>query len=374
MTSSIKPGLTRLFCVVGLFSIILNANIVDAAVKGPCVNCHTMHNSQNNSSVALADNTTGKIGWNDSGQLDGVDGSTDAQQHLLVSDCVGCHSSTTNQTIIDLGGGSKIPIVYNMEVPVKPLAGGNFHWVGQGSDYDGYGHNVYGIADSDLDIEPSEGAPGNKYGCGQTNDCHHTLASPTNAHDKPGCQGCHYNVFHHSDNGQYRFLNGHMGDDYYVEGVEDGDWEKESDGTHNFYKGTVGPVSGTSTLASKKSISTYCGGCHYAFHRKQNEEEDNIGDVGAWLRHPTDIVLPNTSEYAGYQPQETGEYSTLAPVSWGDPNNPVRDQAIVMCLSCHRPHGSGNPDILRWNYDNCDAGTDNGACGCFVCHTTKDGD
>ena len=98
------------------------------------------------------------------------------------------------------------------------------------------------------------------------------------------------------------------------------------------------------------------------------------GDGNPWIRHPTDIVLPGgATEYAGYDLTPSGNYSALAPVAWTDPaDQSDRDTAVVMCLSCHRPHGTVYDDILRWDYNDCNTGTANPGCGCFVCHTTKD--
>ena len=48
--------------------------------------------------------------------------------------------------------------------------------------------------------------------------------------------------------------------------------------------------------------------------------------------------------------------------------------AIVMCLSCHRAHGSPENDLLRWDYSSIQAGTGTNDNGCFVCHTTKNND
>jgi predicted CXXCH cytochrome family protein len=50
-------------------------------------------------------------------------------------------------------------------------------------------------------------------------------------------------------------------------------------------------------------------------------------------------------------------------------------QGIVLCLSCHRAHGSAHDDLLRWDYAGMQAGTTGAEAGsgCFICHTTKDG-
>jgi predicted CXXCH cytochrome family protein len=73
-------------------------------------------------------------------------------------------------------------------------------------------------------------------------------------------------------------------------------------------------------------------------------------------------------------------YAPLVPVArpslagWTGPNSNVAlGTDLVTCLSCHRPHGSPYPDMLRWDYENMQlgGGGDDGT-GCFVRHTTKD--
>ncbi|RKY69312.1 MAG: hypothetical protein DRP97_05425, partial [Candidatus Latescibacterota bacterium] len=76
-----------------------------------------------------------------------------------------------------------------------------------------------------------------------------------------------------------------------------------------------------------------------------------------------------------------GSYNPIAPVgrqnidSISSPSSTVTvgsSGVMVMCLSCHRAHGSPYPDMLRWNYLNtCEAGQSNANCGCFICHTSK---
>ena len=327
-----------------------------------------MHNSQGGNNVALVSEPENVVGWTgDNGTLTGGT-SADAGQSgasLVVTDCVGCHSSTNEDTIIEVGG-SRIPIVYNAIEPDEPLAGGNFYWV-RGSGRDEYGHNVMGISDEDSLLSE---APGNIRNCGGKG-CHSSLAventsNKSGAEGKSGCEGCHVYVSHH-DSGipdVYRFLRGHN-ENTYVIGKEDPDWEVDASQTkHNEYKGDPN----ASSLSSDHNISAYCKGCHTDFH----DQESNA----TWIRHPSDAVLPDEGEYASYT-----VYNPIVPVArpeddYTEDSGVVRPgKDMVMCLSCHRPHGSPYPDILRWDYDIMIAGGGDGYAdgeGCFVCHTDKD--
>lgn len=362
-----KKSLTA---VIISLSFALLYGLADARVTGVCSNCHTMHNSQNG--APMVRDGSG-VGWDSTGKL--VGGSLDAtpQQTLLVTTCVGCHSSTTSQTIVTLGS-SRIPIVFNTVAPASPLAGGNFYWVARGgAANDVYGHNVYGISGVDNNIHYSLGSPapgGLSRGC---TGCHDSLATDPSLSSElilegqrlklNGCQGCHVKVAHHdSSNPWYRYLVGHMNfPNGYVNGIKDPNWEQTPSSTvHNVYQGTTAPyIDGD--LSSTHSITSFCGGCHGNFH-------DTQGLSSPWLRHPTDIALPQTGEYAAYDP--VNNYSPQAPVAWTNPSSPTRATAVVMCLSCHRAHGSDQPDMLRWDYSTMVA-SGHGSGGCFTCHTQK---
>ena len=329
-----------------------------AKVTGQCDNCHTMHNSQNGSDLAGGPNAT-----------------------LLVSNCVGCHSSNTSSTTYALGGCA-VPVVYYTggSAPSEHLAGGNFYWVADaGGNDDAKGHNVYGIAGQDSQITAAEGAPGGGINCG-TAYCHATLAVEQTLIPElgSGCQGCHLNVMHHADDsaevvgstgGYYRFLSGHMsGVNCGVEGIEDSDWHAtKAPNDHNEYLGNVGNKTGSANLMTLGNTMTgYCCGCHGNFHKQQSD--------GAWVRHPSDAVIPNSGEYIGYtvyDPNVPVARTALSAVS----ANVEPGKDLVMCLSCHRPHGSPYPDMLRWDYNLMSAGTTGAGAGngCFVCHSNKDG-
>jgi hypothetical protein len=122
-------------------------------------------------------------------------------------------------------------------------------------------------------------------------------------------------------------------------------------------------------LSVADTATAYCCGCHGNFH---NENVEGDGS-GSWIRHPSDAKLPPDGEYAAYV-----DYNPLAPVARPAVTGSASPTVIpgtdmVMCLSCHRPHGSPYDGLLRWKYTGdggCEAqGTSK--CGCFVCHTQK---
>ncbi len=344
-------------------------------VTGPCSDCHTMHNSQNNALITPT-----------------------PQDYLLKKTCVGCHTGTNSS-------GNKTPYVYSTSAPIynsNTLAGGNFFWVMSDS---GKGHNCLSIPGMPQDSNLSK-APG-WHGTGEPTDCQvchgsHTGGGmyPEGAHGD--CNSCHSQVSscktchkpaHHADDsanlvgenqGWYRFLisPNHPDPVTGVKGIEDNDWEfTKSSSDHNEYYGSTAPG-----RWADNSMSHFCAGCHGNFHGIAMSS-DTSGGVGhsPWLRHPTYIALPNSGEYKLYNTTDgstIGEFSNIAPIA-RDPSvisgmsnasaniTPGSDQ--VMCLSCHRAHGSPYADMMRWDYLNgCSAGTQNSNCGCFVCHTAKD--
>jgi len=369
---------------VGL-SVLLCASLfvlpVAASVSGPCSNCHTMHNSQSGSAVAeVWDSTTH------------ASVSAGPQQTLLKNDCVGCHASTGSATITSDG----TPIVYNTQDPTNPLAGGNFYWV-EHDGGDAYGHNVLGISAEDATLEYAPG-PVSAPGSGPCDHCHASLATDpsTEGYDfEGGCQGCHVPKHHADDSatvvgetgGFFRFLglnaykvttsaDPHSG----VIGIEDPNWEQNPSSGHNVYQGTENVYARSiGSFIQYNSVGSFCAGCHGQFHHIMNEGQNgdmfNEGDVsGAWLRHPSDVLVPDAGEYAGLS-----TYNVIAPVARvsvvdGDANFTTinHDRDVVTCLSCHRAHGSPYPDMLRWDYNSCSSTGGEGPCGCYVCHTTKD--
>ena len=360
-----------LFYMVGCMGItIFLASPVCAKVSGPCANCHTMHNSQNGTGMEI-DNEKGPGPF----------------PYLTRGSCIGCHTGT------NVGGGTRegvTPFVMS-DVALSEetylsatLAGGNFWWVADdGGNNDTKGHNVLGLSGQDSNIPAATGAPGRAIGC--SNSCHMTLAEEQTSisYLGSGCEGCHLYVKHHAggtdyiadeDDGWFRFCSGHAlhAGTRGATGVEDNDWQFTNDlSDHNEYLGSEANLGSAVGFYGLGNVMTgYCCGCHGLFHI----EEDG---GGAWIRHPSDAVIPNSGEYASYTvydpiaPVARPDLTAYAVANPGDPDvNPGVD--MVMCLSCHRAHGSPYADLLRWNYSQMVAGGGENPNGCFVCHTTKD--
>ena len=101
-------------------------------------------------------------------------------------------------------------------------------------------------------------------------------------------------------------------------------------------------------------MTGYCTGCHGDFHI-----EDDATAGSPWIRHPSDLIIPNSGEYASAFGASggTGTYDPLVPVArpslsgWTVPVSTVTlGTDLVMCLSCHRAHASPYFKMLRWDY------------------------
>jgi hypothetical protein len=203
----------------------------------------------------------------------------------------------------------------------------------------------------------------------------------------------------------YRFIPGLKG-----YGNETTRWENVSASEHNEYygnnSGTFGlapePTSGcgichvqghaggvnsraafNSTLrVPGNSMSGFCATCHGKFHSSgAGGDYVENGVSGAFLRHPSDYVIPVTTEYGGYD-----TYDLSAPVARPTLYTAASDvvnqsgtvaEDMVMCLSCHEAHGTEYDYILRFDYTAMTAGgyadipTATAEGGCLACHTTK---
>ncbi len=372
--------------VVLLAAVLIIPQWAMARVQGPCSDCHTMHNSQNAATVV----------------------SGGPYRALTKGDCVGCHTGTNTDS-------NNIPYVLDTTAPTygtfgisgNTLAGGNFYWVKNGDDT--AGHNVVtgNLAGQDGNIgltppgwNPNFDANGQVANGASTWSQQLTCAGTFGCHGKhdevddfAAIRGAHHGVDDPDGNGivdgdgagnytvatSFRFL-------YGIKGIEDSDWEYQPTSTaHNQYY-AVDRTSLDISAADSHTINYLCAECHGDFHSGSNVsyKYDNYGSVGSpWLRHPSDFALSSASGqgYTNYPGPfgDVGTYWPGAPLGSSDLSNGVISTVqftgtddIVLCISCHRAHGSPNADLLRWSYSNCQASSGDGSqCGCFACHTNK---
>ena len=373
-------------CSFALLTIALLAGGAEAKVTGNCSNCHTMHNSQNGTAMAKQLNSTF------------TSFQTDAAPNpmLLISDCVGCHTYADNTTTIT---ATNIPIVFNTAgYPSASLAGGNFYGV---SGDNSTKHNVAGLTaaqslappgfkalgttdrptgftTSGSGWGPTSWTAGTQVTCAGTNGCHGDRS--TGYDDYKAVRGAHHanNMAVAKDGStvakSYRFLAGIMGSE--ISNYERQD--QVSSTSHNAYYGVT-------NFSSKQTISYLCGECHGNFHGASNlGGSAQVGTQSPWFRHPTDVALvasggsPFTTNYTTYDPNIPVAFSTnntanTTTSTVGSGSN------IIMCLSCHRAHGSPYYKLMRWNIKGTtllSSPTPNPATdalyGCSKCHKGKD--
>ncbi|MFH1148023.1 MAG: cytochrome c3 family protein [Pseudomonadota bacterium] len=346
--------------LLGVFLFCPYSDQPSAKINGSCAYCHTMHNSQRD-----IPNT--------------FDGSSNPNPCLTKGDCKGCHAQRKTEYVVTLGT-VRIPQVYHSN-PSYDLAGGNFGYIDgtKGSSPSSTkGHNVVAAITS-LTGETLARPPGAEMDTGITNSnftcagqygCHGDRNNKGNA--AASMKGAHHGESSTLDGStvarSYRFLKG-------VKGIENNDsvwgWQNYDTGSSNRYKGANMPDPDATTVfpGASGTISGFCSECHGKFH---GPGENGHGSSAAWLRHPTDTLLPNTGEYLSYDP--VNAFDGTVPVAYMDPTTPTRSTAVVMCLSCHGAHGTNFSYLLRWDYSNMIAG--NGGqyaeTGCFKCHRDKD--
>lgn len=368
---------TKIKFVVVLMSMAVLAMVAGNAfaLSGACVNCHTMHNSQDGSIMAY-------------------DGAAASGMLLRAGTCAGCHADASILTGDGIPG-TLIDTIPQIDKQTNYLAGGSFYWV-KTDEADAKGHNVSDLAiaaDGVLTVPPGFDAAMIPTGLS-------TVWTGVDDNNVPiqltcsgvyGCHGDHTQADKfaavkgaHHDNAagdlitteptsvgtSYRFLNG-------IKGGEAADYELNPTATsHNVYYGTA--RTGVTTNPTD-TISALCAQCHGKFHTAADIASTTMSSP--WLRHPSDIDMRDVGgEYEHYV------YNVQAPVALSAmpaslSNDSYANEAIVTCISCHRAHGSEYDDLLRWAYNEeggpaTVAGADaanGGGQGCFRCHTTKDG-
>jgi hypothetical protein len=391
---------------------------------GDCVDCHTMHNSQQGAPVAKAGlNSTASVTPNPT---------------LLKLDCIACHAQNTGSKIVTMPGGSTIPQVYHTDS--TDLAADNFKHIADNGERKG--HNVVDLVTADSTFSRPPGYRNHdslgfefnvdKLTCAGNMGCHglrgqqldegdiesgiaatyRSGLTALSGYDGPTAgntsyvRGAHHtsydglktdgsnpdfyqNTLAHS----YRFIRGLKGSGNVVDR-----WQNVDSVSHNEYAGgyvndTIKNTNYESALCTRchfsnnsqtarlytpnSTMTGFCITCHGSFHSSGVTN----GTSGAFLRHPSDYVIPDRDEYSAYTLYDVSAL-VARPVAAFVPGftpsstvNPGTD--LVMCLSCHVAHASPYDGMLRFDYSAMTAGgyLDHAAAatagGCLACHTSK---
>jgi predicted CXXCH cytochrome family protein len=288
-----------------------------------------------------------------------LDNEAEPLSALLVADCLGCHTTTGTDPWV-----SPYPYVRLASGASDDncLAGGFFQVTPDPSDNNGNENHDIGATALPAGYDTTETdwytGDANGLGCAGTNGCH---GNETDLDDMAAIGG-----EHHDPTAAYRML--------YVDGtpvVGSGatDYEEaiiKMPTTAVVTSGVDQNVNIYSAGVEDPSISELCAKCHGDFHNEAGTTADVGSSSSVWLRHPTDVPIDTAWAIgnAGYTP-DGDDYK----------NNPVGyDNAIfdisakrVICVSCHRAHGTANDDLLRWPYSTQIAGGGN-EYGCLGCH------
>lgn len=297
--------------LLAVMALVLVNGVSNAAITGTCGNCHTMHNSQDGTNVTL--------------ENDGVTLTSTPRDYLLIGGCVYCH--------VESGAG-------------KTAAGGGWNVADDNSFPSGYFNTADGTAHVTQEVSTALGSVESFY----TTITPGGATAPVAGSDELTCAGttgCHMRTpgtYHHMATGApFRFLSGVTGLE-----AELSQATFEVTGNHNVYR--------------SDEMNTFCATCHMDFHGTANT------GTGPFVRHPTDNNVTDDGV------TDVVDDAMLQNNPWGFTDTTGLSISVaydetggkVMCVSCHRAHGSANLDNLRFDYAAQSAGT--AGSGCQGCH------
>lgn len=319
-----------------------------AAVSGVCSDCHTMHNSQGGGDMGLAT----------------------PQSALLLNDCLGCHTTTGIDPLVD--GYPYVRLGGSGASDDNCLAGGFFQTdIDIGDNNGNENHDIGAIAvpagfdsgETTWYTGHSAGG-GNGLGCAGTNGCH---GNETDLDDMAAIKGGHH------DPSAYRIL--YVGTNGVV-GSGAKDYEEaiiDNPSTEVVTSGDTQNVNIYSAGVDDPSISELCAKCHGDFHNESGSTDD-CGSASPWIRHPTDVAIPASWAIGDTAYTLDGDDYKHNPVGYQDATFQLTSGRMATCLSCHRAHGTANNDLLRWGYSTQLAGQETASqvdFGCLGCHDAQ---
>jgi hypothetical protein len=326
-----------------------------------CDGCHTMHGSE------------GGVAFTVEGEGDSVVGDAGEQTLLAGSDasstCLNCHAGN---------GGYRV--VSTDPTQVNYTAGGDFYWLQ--NDYavdfgggliilsgDNFGHNIiagdFGYsADATLGAAPGGGFSASLLGCTSCHDAHGQVNGGTDNGTAAISGSGSYGDAAPTDGsilGNYRLL----GDSSYTSGgliVET---------SHTFSNDAPVAMAENGGYFGARvdygsGMSEWCANCHNGFYTLSSGEHRHPAHNNAHLNGEAGNY--NAYHATGdYDAARTASYDGLVPIERGITNSALLDvtstgtattfgtivadsSSNVMCLTCHRAHAGGNPNMGRWDF------------------------
>ncbi len=329
----LKRGVILGSLVAGAF---LLPGVVGAAVTGVCSQCHTMHASQN--------------------------GTTTTPQNTLLKagGCNGCHLVAGVENLATGHANDTIgaPQVDGTAATGFVLNGGYFDVATNDNTH----HNVADIpgeaADTNFVAAGSTRAPGNAAGVGTLIDAGGNVPALT-------CVSCHgaSGGHHGAASAGYRLLNPAMTMKVNPEVPATKDWGAVAASATV----AVGTRSAGTRVYDATSVNQFCASCHNLFHNGAGYgANETAAGSNIWLRHPTGNRVITTAGGSILQ-NRTAAGDNDQVVIGGD----ATADNVVMCLSCHVPHGGPNADLLSYpmNASTNFAGDGTASNGCEFCHS-----
>lgn len=315
-------------------ALVMLPSIAEAGlVTGSCVNCHTMHNSDDGATMS-----------------GGTAAGAPAAKRLLRRDCVGCHTGRENDSTT--GRATADPKAPQVTSTAGANAAGYFNKNSANSHNEANLTTATWFTGTALTQGPGGVVPVADLSC---ENCH------------AGAAGAH-----HKSTGAGTVKSGATAEESYrMLGISAADVTGEVAAGGTGFIATNGKTAPShnynvvnSYLASTdKGMNLFCASCHDDFHGRTASTNTQLA-TGEWVRHPTDIAI---STYGASYKDTT---DTNVPVGSATIGAAVVTD-VVMCLSCHKAHGSDQQDMLRFSYNLNKAGDATAATGCETCHGSK---
>jgi hypothetical protein len=317
-----------------------------------CDGCHTMHNSEDNTSIIPG----GTVGTAGAHLTKGLDPS---------STCLNCHAGTGRYHVFGTSG------IYNgTNGPGTNLTpGGDFYWMTktftfvthgeQTKKASNHGHNVIAAGFGLIQDDTIDRAPGGTYqakdlACSSCHDPHGVKNDRTGPIEESGSYGADPTLV---QTGNFRLL----GDSGY-EPVQ---------GFHFTYRPPIATAAALSNGTDQErddnhtdygsGMSEWCANCHTNFLSASEGDHRHPASLSAKLGT---TLSDNYNSYV-----KTGDmsgtaataYLALVPFERGIDYGPTQldpattqgpsASANAMCLTCHRAHASAFPNAGRWDFE-----------------------